>query len=116
MGLYLCVFANDTDDDEVAAVEVGTYEEFGEFREAVCRRAEAGRWGSRYPTLMNHPDSDGEWTPAEALLLTEELRDLLARRHSMLTGYTDADGLPLIEGLLAVAEAAVESDRPISFQ
>ncbi len=139
MGLYLCVFADDTD-DEVDGVEVGGYDDFHSFRLAVAERLESGEWGSRFPVLMMHPDSEGEWTPAQAAGLERELLaigDELARlpaapieegwRHdvvkqlgiepaTLLDCYFDIDGEPLVERLIGLTRAARQIDQPISFQ
>ena len=66
MGLYLCIFASDLDDEEIDGVEVGAYDDFDLLRTTVAQQLEAGHWGSRFPVLMSHPDSDGEWSPKEA--------------------------------------------------
>jgi hypothetical protein len=48
MGLYLCIFAGDDrdeelDDEELGAVDVGGYSDFGEFRDVIARLLEGGR-------------------------------------------------------------------------
>jgi hypothetical protein len=55
MGLYLCVFADDADGEELEGVEVGGYDDFGLLRQAVADRLEPAGWGSRFPVLMSHP-------------------------------------------------------------
>ncbi len=70
MGLYLCVFDGD---DEIEGVEVGSYEDFGTFRDTVRDSLEHGDSGSRFPVLMKHSDCDGMWTPREAEALHAEL-------------------------------------------
>ena len=73
MGLYLCVFAGTEADDEIDGIEVGSYEDFGRLRDVVAQRLEPDGWGSRFPVLMGHPDSDGQWTPDESMALEAEL-------------------------------------------
>ena len=78
MSLYLCVFDDET---EVAGVDVGAYADFGEFREAILQ-LEAGRWGTRFPTLMNHPDADGQWDVQDLAALRAELANSRERVSS----------------------------------
>lgn len=66
MGLYLCIFAGDDGDEELDGVEVGGYDDFGEFPDLIARLLEGGTWASRFPVLMTHPDSHGDWGPAGA--------------------------------------------------
>jgi hypothetical protein len=56
MGLYLCVFQGD---EELDGVDVGSYGDFNHFRSVVAG-LEDGPPGSKYPTLILHPDSDGD--------------------------------------------------------
>jgi hypothetical protein len=78
MGLYLCVFTSDGADDEIDGIEVGSYEDFGRLRDVVAQRLEPEGWGSRFPVLMGHPDSDGQWTPDESVELAAELTVIAA--------------------------------------
>jgi hypothetical protein len=48
MGLYLCIFAGDDGDEELDGVEVGGYDDFGEFRDLIARLIERGTWASRF--------------------------------------------------------------------
>jgi hypothetical protein len=142
MGLYLCVFAGPAggSDEELDGVEVGSYADFGAFREAVAGRLEPGGWGSRFPLLMGHDDADGEWSAGQAGELAEELRAIragfealppdgfgapwqarLARdlgwQPASLAGcFLDVDGEPLLDRLIELAETAARAARPISFQ
>jgi len=139
MGLYLCVFAADDTDDELDGVEVGSYDDFAEFRQAVADRLEGGQWGSRFPVLMNHRDSDGEWTSADAVHLRQELQAIrselagipappypdgwqasvsrqIGHRPSHYGIYfIDADGEILLDRLMGLADLAIQTDRPITF-
>lgn len=141
MGLYLCVFAAADSDDELDGVEVGSYDDFNRFRTAVAERLEGGRWGSRFPQLMSHPDSDGEWTPDEAQALSRELLIIggeLASLppeafaagswqaqvattigvvpSSLADCFIDVDGEPLLERLRELATLAADRCLPVSFQ
>lgn len=141
MGLYLCVFASALDDDEIDGVEVGAYDDFDVLRTAIAEHLEGERWGSRFPTLMSHPDSDGEWGPEEAVALAVELETIeaeLAERpptefpkgswqrevaaqlgltaSSLAECFVDVDGEPLLARLRMLAQIAAERRRPISFQ
>lgn len=137
MGLYLAVFDGT---EEVEGVEVGSYEDFNTFRNAITRNLEGGVVGSRFPTLMLHPDSDGEWTPAEAAQLEEELeaigRELCKippleaqpewrkqtakllglRPGNLYESFFDVDGEPLVERLIGLAKISRERRLPILFQ
>src|SRR5689334_21276349 len=78
MGLYLCVFAGAEADDEIDGIEVGSYEDFGRLRDVVAQRLEPEGRGTRFPVLMGHPDSDGQWTPGESVALAAELTVIAA--------------------------------------
>ncbi len=111
MSLYLAVFDGGQD---VAGVDVGGYADFGAFREAVRAHAEDGRWASRFPTLMNHPDADGEWAVERLGELRSELRKLSKNRR--LDAFKDSEGRPLAVALLALTERALQLRQPILFQ
>ena len=139
MGLYLCIFAAGGHDEDLEGVEIGGYDDFNDFRRAIAGRLEDGRWGSRFPVLMNHRDSEGEWTPAQAAALRQELAGIRAglaalpapdyppgwqREAARQTGhqpatladyYIDADGENLIDRLTALAEYATRTGLPIIF-
>jgi hypothetical protein len=141
VGLYLAIFAAEAVDDEIDGVEVGSYDDFHEFRSAVGERLENGEWGSRFPVLMTHSDSDGEWTPSQARELAAEL-EVIARELSRLSPvsfatttwqssvaqlvglhpaslaetFIDVDGEPLIWRLQQLAATASKRELPISFQ
>lgn len=140
MGLYLCVFDRDGDDDELEGVDVGSYEDFGRLRSTVAQQLEPDGWGTRFPVLMSHPDSDGEWSPREAAVLEGELRVIAAQLSqlpprplpagwqsdvarefgiepaSLRDCFFDVDGEPLLDRLVELARTAVEADAPILFQ
>jgi hypothetical protein len=137
MGLYLCVFDGD---DEVEGVEVGSYGDFAIMRETVRDRLEDGVLASRFPTLMNHSDCDGTWSPHEARMLQTELATIahefarlpaiplnedwkksVARTvglspASLLDCFFDVDGEPLLDRLRALCDCSVKRGLPILFQ
>jgi hypothetical protein len=140
MGLYLAVFAGDDEDEELDGVEVGGYDDFHAFRSAVQAHLEPSGWGSRFPTLMNHPDAAGVWTPADAVRLERELveiRDAFVglpassasdgwqqgvaasrglRPASLHESFYDIDGEPLLDRLIGLARLSQDRSQPIWFQ
>lgn len=137
MGLYLCVFDND---EEIEGVDIGNYSDFDYFRSTVTKWLESGIPGSRFPTLILHSDSDGEWSLEECELLKLELMaiainfqqlpgvhfpsawqqqvaNLLSLKPATLyDSFIDVDGEPLIERLLHLCDVAIKSQLPILFQ
>lgn len=138
MGLYLCVF---DDDIEVEGVEVGSYDDFGFFRQTVSDMLERGkRYGSRFPTLLMHADSDGEWTCEECKSLRWELETIATEFHrlpnipfhshwqnkvaesiglkptTLFDSFIDVDGEPLIERLIGLCDVAISRAQSILFQ
>lgn len=138
MGLYLCIF--DSDDEEVDGVEVGAYADFGELRDFITRELESGQAGSKYPTLIRHSDSDGEWSVEACEALRRELADVAAalktrpaiafvsdwqkrvaasiglKPQSAFESFVDVDGEFLIDRLQALVETALARRLPILFQ
>jgi hypothetical protein len=137
MGLYLCVFENS---EELDGVEVGSYSDFDFFRSSVTELLESGVSGSKYPTLIIHHDSDGEWSSSECELLKHELTSIAnsfkqlpgvqfraewqkqvgkllgLKPTSLYDSFIDVDGEPLIERLLQLCNVAIERKSPILFQ
>lgn len=137
MGLYLCVFDGE---EELDGVEVGPYAEFASFRESITKLLEAGIAGSRFPVLILHHDSDGEWAPGEAETLERELTDIreafrqlppielssdwqrqVAKNAglgflSLYDCFFDVDGEPLIDRLIGLAKLSQIRKLPIIFQ
>lgn len=137
MGLYLCIFNGN---EELEAVEVGRYADFGAFRDAVRDQLEGGDPGSRFPTLMLHSDCDGEWSPAEAETLQGELQriaeefaalppaplpDDWQRSVARSIGITpsnladcffDVDGESLLDRLQELCACSARRGLPILFQ
>jgi hypothetical protein len=137
MGLYLCVF---DDDDELDGVEVGSYSDFDFFRSSVTELLEGGVPGSRFPTLIIHSDSDGEWSLTECESLRQELmtiasesqqlpgiqfraewqqqvgRSLGLKPASLYESFIDVDGELLLDRLIRLCDVATERAMPILFQ
>ena len=137
MGLYLCVFDND---DELEGVEVGSYSDFDFFRGMVTELLESGVSGSKFPTLIIHSDSDGEWSFSECVSLKHELmaiansfqhlsgvqfraewqqqvgKSLGLKSASLYDSFIDVDGEPLIDRLHRLCDIAIERQSPILFQ
>lgn len=138
MGLYLSVFDGD---EELEGVEVGSYADFGLFRDAVAEHLEGGAAGSRFPTLMLHSDCDGHWSSREAASLQVELerigdesrrlpplelkpgswQDDVAKTmgikpRNLYESFFDVDGEPLVQRLLDLIGMSRTYDRDILFQ
>jgi Immunity protein 70 len=137
MGLYLCVFDNEV---ELDGVEVGSYSDFDCFRNTVTELLEGGDSGSKFPTLNNHSDSDGEWSLSECVSLKHELMEIATsfqqlpsvqfgaewqlqvgkllglKPTSLYDSFIDVDGESLIERLLRLCDVAIERKSPIVFQ
>jgi hypothetical protein len=121
-------------------VDVGSYADFGTFRETVASVLENGVWGSRFPTLMFHSDCDGEWNPDDSGMLAKELEAIVVefkkrpptefaaewqRKVAKQVGlrpvclydcFIDVDGEPLLDRLVNMAKLALHRDLPILFQ
>jgi len=137
LGLYLCVFDGDR---EVEGVDLGSYADFASLRSHVLSTLENSKRGSRFPTLMLHADSDGEWAPGECERLAQELkaiRDELRGQppvpfssewqrdtakqfrvvpQSALECFIDVDGELAVERILGLAELSIALRQPILFQ
>jgi hypothetical protein len=135
VGLCLHVFAADCDDDpeELAECDVGHYSDFGYFRDTIAAKLDA----RKYPTLMDHSDSDGEWTFEEIPVLEHELREIADRfkqlppeeikgafehtveyragAKSLYDCFHDVNGDNLFEAILSLCSIAKEHERPITF-
>jgi hypothetical protein len=140
MGLYLCVFSDDDTDDEVDGVVVGGYDDFNELRRTIAERLEPDGWGSRFPVVMSHPDSDGVWSVLDAGRLEAELSTIAAefaqlppvalaegwqqelgaqlglQPASLRECFIDVDGEPLIDRLVGLSREAQRVQRDIWFQ
>lgn len=111
MSLYLCVFDGD---EELAGVDVGSYSNFDDFRKIAAQLVWTGVAGGPLPVLLDHEDSDGEWTVAELPVLQEELERLRDRKP--LARFEDTDGMPLVDAMLALTLVAQDAGVPILFQ
>lgn len=139
MGLYLCIY--DEDDEELDGVEIGSYADFGVFRDAVARLEPSKEAAlKRFPLLLGHSDCDGEWEWEEIPDLERELarvksafdrlppiavegnwqrqvaNELKLDPRSLAESFFDVDGEPLLERLLGLCKIARAAGRPITFQ
>jgi len=135
MSLYLCIFS--AADEELAGLEVGPYSYFGAVRDLIRDHVQDA--DQRFPLLMTHPDSDGEWTSVDAPLLKEELSAITCelrshparvvsdaswyfkaykqrRPSSLAESFFDVDGEDLFEGLSDLCDVSIENQLPILFQ
>ena len=133
MGLYLCIFTEDQE-DELGACDVGHYSDFGYFRNTIARYMKA----AEFPVLMTHSDSDGEWTVDQLPTLIRELETITAHfrtlppeqpqgafEHtaeyragaaSLYDCFHEVNGDNLFEALIGLCRQGISSQRPISFQ
>ncbi len=136
MGLCLYVFGSDVGDDELeelAECDVGHYSDFACFRDTIALHLDA----SRFPTLMDHSDCDGEWTLAEIPVLERELLEIAAafkklppeepqdafehtaeyrtNARSLYDCFHNVNGQNLFEALLELCSVARQHKRPITF-
>ncbi|MBI3413708.1 MAG: hypothetical protein HY043_00075 [Verrucomicrobia bacterium] len=133
MGLYLCIFTEDHE-DELGACDVGHYSDFGCFRDTVARHMKA----ADFPILMTHSDCDGEWTVEQLPALVRELEIIAARfralppeepkgafEHaaeyragaaSLYDCFHEVNGENLFEALIGLCRQGISSQRPITFQ
>lgn len=137
MSLYLAVFE---DSRELDGVEIGSYGDYDDFLDLVTGLIENGVPGSQCPTLVNHSDCQGEWTPAQAALLEKELEAVAAQFRSLPPAdlesewkkrvaaerglrietlydcFFDVDGEPLIDRLIGLCKLSQARNTPILFQ
>lgn len=137
MGLYLVIFDGRK---EIGGVEVGHYSDFAEFRNTVLDRLEPNGRGTRFPALMLHSDSRGQWTPDDCTKLAAELEQIAAgfkelppiefapgwqknvakargiKPRNLYECFFDPAGKPLLERLISLARLGSERQLPILFQ
>jgi len=137
MSLYLCVFDGDREAD---AVEVGPYADFNALRMAVAATAPGGAAAAAYPTLLDHSDCDGAWSPEACARLRIELEAAAATLRTRPPApfpsewqaeaaraaglvprdgsecFVDVEGSPLLGRLRDLARTAIGLGRPILFQ
>ena len=133
MGLYLCIFTEDQE-DELGACDVGHYSDFGCFRDTIARHMKA----ADFPVLMTHSDCDGEWTVEQLPALVRELETIGTRfrtlppedpqgafEHtaeyragaaSLYDCFHEVNGENLFEALIGLCKQGISSQRPITFQ
>jgi hypothetical protein len=137
MGLYLCVFDGE---EELDGVEVGHYKDFATLRDTIRDQLEGGTYGARFPVFMTHSDCDGEWSPAEAAIVQDELaiiskeltrlppipidegwkqsvvRMLGLAPKNLCECFFDVDGEPLLDRIMGLCKRSVQRGLPILFQ
>jgi hypothetical protein len=131
MSLYLAIFDGD---EQITGWVLGHYSDFGCFRDTVTRVAGA----MCFPLLMSHSDCDGEWSPADAPGLIDELLAIAgifrglppeeptgafehaterrAGAASLYDCFHNVDGENLFEALVALCRESIRLRRPILFQ
>jgi hypothetical protein len=139
MGLILCVYEDREAGDDIDGFQVGSYSDFGAWRDFIAAYLEGGQWGTRFPILMMHSDCDGEWSPDDCINLKRELaviRDEMARlpvvpfhsawqkqvadelglrQQSALDCFVNVDGEKLADAIERLAELAMARRKPITF-
>jgi hypothetical protein len=139
VGLVLCVYEDRESGDDIDGFQVGSYSDFGAWRDFIAAALENGAWGSRFPTLMMHSDCDGEWTAEECVLLEGELaaiREEMAKLpvvqfpagwqrqvadelgltpQSALDCFINVDGENLVDAIARLAVLAIKLGKPIDF-
>jgi hypothetical protein len=139
MGLVLFVYDGRESGDDLDGFQVGSYSDFGAWRDFIPAKLEGGRWGSRFPTIMMHSDCDGEWSPVDCIALKRELaaiRDEMARllvvpfhsawqqqvadefglrQQSALDCFINVYGETLVDAIERLADLAMRLGRPITF-
>jgi hypothetical protein len=133
VGLYLCIFSEGEDDEEIAGWQLGHYSDFGCFRDTIARRLGM----SDFPILMEHSDCDDEWSVTELPGLIMELETIGAKfqalppeelkgafehtaeyregARSLYECFHNVDGENLFAALIALAHEGIRAKRPISF-
>jgi hypothetical protein len=134
VSLYLCIFSEGDDDDEIAGWQLGHYSDFGCFRDTISQHLGA----TGFPILMEHSDCDGEWSVAELPGLIVELETIGAKfrtlppeepraafehtaeyregARSLYECFHNVDGENLFDALITLAREGIRAKRPISFQ
>jgi hypothetical protein len=131
MSLYLCIFDGD---QEVAGWVFGHYSDFSYFRRLI-----AGMLGREdFPTLMEHSDCDGEWSPKDLGRLRSELEAIAERfktlpaeepsrafehtaefrrgAKSLYECFHNVDGENVFEALIALCDEGTKRNKPVLFQ
>ncbi len=141
MGLYLAIFEGQT---ELDGFEIGAYQDFDGFRQAIVSKLENGEQGSKFPVLQLHSDCDGQWSMHELPALLNELEEIriaflklgpilpkaydgtwqgavlneldLGYPNSLHTSFFDCNGEPYLDGIIRLARLGLAKDLPILFQ
>jgi Immunity protein 70 len=134
VSLYLCIFNEGDDDEELAGWQLGHYSDFGCFRDTISRHLDV----AGFPILMEHSDCDGEWSVADLPGLIIELETIGAKfrtlppeepkaafehtaeyregARSLYECFHNVDGENLFDALITLARDGIRAKRPISFQ
>ena len=139
MGLVLCIYEDRESGDDLDGFQVGSYSDFGAWRDFIAEALENGAWGSRFPTLMMHSDCDGAWSPEECVALGQELETIRSEMaklpivpfpadwqrqvaeevgltpQSALDCFINVDGENLVDAIARLADLAIRLGRPIDF-
>lgn len=131
MSLYLTIFDGD---EEVTGWVFGHYSDFGYFRDTIAEVLKK----EDYPTLMQHSDCDGQWSPNELIKLRRELLavgerfkklpprsipkafehtvEYRAGAASLYDCFHNVDGENVFESLIVLCDEGIRRQRPILFQ
>lgn len=130
--VYCCIRSGD---EELERVETKTDDDFHYFRDSIYLGLEEGRFGSRFPTFMLRFEGD-EWKVEELGQLQRELETIAEafkqlppepfdcnwsskaatsglHYSSLYDVFVDAQGKPLLEGLIHLCRVAQQQGKPI---
>lgn len=141
MGLYLAIFEHQT---ELGGFEIGSYQDFDDFRQTIADKLENGEQGSKFPILQLHSDCDGRWPVSELQPLLKELEEIkgefkklppfkpaaykdvwqgrvlddlnLGNPDNLYSSFFDCNGEPYLEGILRLVRLGLKEELPILFQ
>ncbi|HEX5998264.1 MAG TPA: Imm70 family immunity protein [Hyphomicrobiaceae bacterium] len=140
MGLVLCVYEDRENGVDLDGFQVGSYSDFGAWRDFIAATLENGEWGSRFQTLMMHSDCDGEWSAEACVALKRELQAIGAEMErlpalpfpagwqrqvadelglvprSARECFINVDGESLVDALSRLADLAIRRGKSIHFQ
>jgi immunity protein 70 of polymorphic toxin system len=131
MSLYLAIFDGD---NEITGWVFGHYSDFGVFRDTIKEKLSA----KQFPTLMNHPDCDGEWLASDLPKLKDELQliaiqfkklppespqkafehtaEFRKNASTLYDCFHNVDGENIFEALIALCDEGLRLNKSILFQ
>jgi hypothetical protein len=112
MSLYLCIYEFDT---EVHGIDMGSYSDFNTIRYKLFNIYKSINTINPLPTLMNHSDCEGEWSPLECKILINELnsiKEIIDKYHQ--DDLTDIYNF--IDAILYLSHLSIRYNSPIIFQ